>query len=271
MNKYHVLDFNGTIYEPRDEGPTYKAIAHAVKDEYMPGFKPRFWGNPSKLISLLGAKKKLEAIYERIKATSMYDIRREQLTREIYSIFNREVIDGISPGIIHIAVEDFAETAAEKVDERILEPIRENVANVMAGILSVAWKETVECILGESGYLGLFNDMNIVGDTLKINQETNKAKGFDLRTYGIKAEFLEDWFFKERRFKPAKTVYWGDGPDDEQCFDLVTSEGGVAALPLMLVESGDQADRAFVEDIANRFNAFVPENAKDLSEFIKKS
>jgi hypothetical protein len=264
--KYCVFDWNGTLYGPRDEVHTYKAIGLAVKEKYIPGFKPRFWGHPIKLAGLIKTKNKLDTLYQQIKSTGLYNPEREGLIREIYHLFNRDIIDGLPSSFIFGIADIFAEKAKNNIDHRLLGLVPPD-SKITPGILSVAWEYIIKIMLRKSDIDWI--EENILGDILEHKNST--AKGFNLRTYGKKHKFLETHFFQHRSFKPKETIYWGDSLDDEDCFDLITSEGGRVGLPFLLIESGEPVDKEFVNYCAKRYKAFVPKSPEDAKNFLTKS
>lgn len=263
--KYSVFDWNGTLYRPRDEVHTYKAIAFAVKNKYIPGFKPRFWGYPIKLAGLLKTKRRLDTLYKRLKTSGLYNHEREGLIREIYNVFNKNIIDGLPSSFIFRAADSFAEEAKNNIDHRLLDLVSAG-NRITPGILSAAWEYIVKAMLRRTN-IGWMEE-NIIGDILE--QKNTTAKRFGLRTYGKKHKFLETHFFQYRSFKPRNTIYWGDSRDDEGCFDLITSEGGRVGLPFLLIESKKPEDKEFISYCARKYKAFIPKSPEDAINFLKK-
>ncbi len=275
---FGIFDFNGTVYKPRDESPTYKYIAHGIKDSCMPRLRPPSLGRPKKLWQLWGAKKKLEALYGQIKSLGFYDPRKEQLTREIYEVFNREVIDGEEVDLIRNLVFEFVkQTAKDNVDHRILRPAvnRFEFRGQCIGILSCAYNWTIATALEFAYYPGYHvPDVNIVGDRLLkwdelFTSKRGKAIGFELVTHGRK-EFFLPYFFSERHFDPKQTVFMGDSPEDFGCFEVMREGDGKVALPLLLTESEDQEDRDFTERCARDYNAYVFKDQGEWEKFLTK-
>jgi hypothetical protein len=254
-----VVDFNGTVYRPFDENKTYFKIVTDYKISLIKGLKV------GKLFRLLKTKTLLDETYKEIKAG-----RAE--VKKIFEIFNENVIDGLPQQFIHSSIDEMAIIAKNDADERILSILKEErKAGTNTGILSAAYEYTIISILNltQYGSENTFAYANIVGDTLALNED-GSAKGFNLRTYGKKADFLESEFAKKRGFR--NIIYIGDSEDDLPCFDYATSNNGKAILPFFLIDlqlKNDQKATAFVENAVSKYGAFIPKDENDLGKFLK--
>lgn len=241
-----ICDWNGTIIHYRNEKPLLNFIGVELFKSCLPF---RF----ARMAHILRAKKRMELI-----ETGEYNDSGIDPVREIFRVYNEEVIKGVPVPFIDRAVEKYARRfkTQHKLDRRILESIKRCYQQgKTTGILSAGYGYGIHMILQESGYDRYLHFCE--ADTL--NQENGYALEFGLTIYGSKHEVLER-VLKERKLDPAQVAYLGDSEDDAGCLDMV----GYPILPFF-------AEPAIKERFSRKYNAFIPEDGDDLYNYLINS
>ncbi|MCX6778418.1 MAG: haloacid dehalogenase-like hydrolase [Candidatus Micrarchaeota archaeon] len=205
MQKSVVSDVNGTFYRPVDEQRTHVRILTNYKRLLINRSKHLSPSAVIGLVRLLKTKCLLEEKYREVK-----DGRAEM--GDLFRLFNERVVDGLPLEFIHASIREMAREASKDIDIRVLNPINAvKKEGAKTGILSAAYGYAIESILGFTEYRDTFPSENIFGDRIVLNSN-GTAKGFELRTYGKKAFFLENEFARKRGFRSI--IYFGDSEDD---------------------------------------------------------
>ncbi len=178
---------------------------------------------------------------------------------EVYEPFNEKILKGRSVTFINSVIDGFARENADKVDGRIIRPIKNAHSNhgKLTGILSVSYDYVIKRVLEESGFPDVFDW--IVSNTLETDGD--KAIGLTLDIYGKKADVLKTEFFNKRALRENTTLYIGDSEDDEPIADLLDS--GNFIVPFFATDE-------FKQELASKYEAFVPEDESDLDKYFKK-
>lgn len=244
---YHIIicDWNGTITTDRDEKPILEDIAVNLLRASIPF-------HPVRLIGLLRIRKRLENLYQERRQNSSFDF-----VKEIYRIYNQEVISGISLSFIQESVSRYAKNprTQAKLDPRILKPVRQrHQAGKTTGILSSGYEDGIAKILRVAGYEDAFDF--IQANPLK--HSSKKAEVFLLNIYKNKQRVLLR-LFQDKRLTESHAVYIGDSQDDEGCFEVVT-------YPVVAFLASDD----FKQRCASKYGAFVPESENNLREYLER-
>ena len=240
-----ICDWNGTITKDRDERPILESIAVDL-------FKASIPHHPLRMIRILKAKRDLEALQERGQEAGF------DFAREMFRVYNERVIKGSSVSFIQRSVDKYAirKQTQEKVDHRVLRPIREcHRAGKTTAILSAGYKYGIERVLMASGYDRYFDFCE--ANLLKENDGRAIELGLDI--YGNKSQLLLE-LLKGRNIDEGKAVYIGDSQYDEGCFEIVK-------YPVVAFFAGNDIKKRCAE----KYKAFVPENERDLVNYLKKA
>jgi phosphoglycolate phosphatase-like HAD superfamily hydrolase len=240
-----ICDWNGTLIEYPDERPVLEGIARDV-------FRASFPFHPFRMARILKARRELEELYIRGRSNAEADF-----IRALFRIYNERIIEGVPVSVILRSIEKYArkpQTQA-KLEHRVLRPIREcHQAGKTTGIFSAGYGYGIERILAVAGYADCFDF--IEADKLKENR--GEATGFGLDIYKRKPEFLLK-LLQDKNLDANKTAYMGDSEDDEGCFEIV-------GYPVAAFLAPDELKQRF----AQKYKAFVPEDEKDLADFLRR-
>lgn len=241
-----ICDWNGTLIEYRDEKPVLENTARDV-------FRASFPFHPFKMMRILRARRELERLYLRAQRGNEFDF-----IREMFKVYNERIIGGTPVTTILRSIEHYAfkpQTLA-KLDRRVLQPVRErHQAGKTAGIFSAGYGHGIERILAAAGYDKDFDF--IEADVLK--QNSGRAIGFGLDIYKKKAPLLEK-LLRDRNIDAGKVAYLGDNEDETGCFEMVK-------YPIVAFIATDELKQKF----ARAYKAFVPQDEKDLANYLKSA
>jgi phosphoserine phosphatase len=240
-----ICDWNGTIIHYRNEKPLLNYIGVELFKSCLP-FRI------ARMKHILSAKKRMELI-ETMDHNGHYT----DPVREVFKVYNEEIIRGVPVPFINRAVEKYARKpkTQRKLDRRILESVKLCYENgKTTGILSAGYGYGINMILKESGYERYFHFCK--ADTL--TQENGYALEFGLSIYGSKHECL-DRIMAERKLDPAQVAYIGDSEDDAVCLSMV----GYPVVPFF-------APPELKESFSRKYNAFVPADGGDLHNYLLK-
>ena len=238
-----ISDWNGTLYRSADEEAFLRAIGMELAKKCVPH-------HPVRLIRFINAKKKLEdLILKNIESDCDH-------VMEIYDIYNNEVIKGTPVPLIHRLVEKYSRLprVQNKIMHEMLRPIDGmHRQGVITGILSAGYKYGIQMTLKTASYSRCFDFCE--ANSLKENDGT--AIGFTLDIYKNKTEKLVDLLDREN-IEAKQLVYIGDSADDTGCFEI-------AGFPVVSFLTPDNLKEKF----AKKYDAFIPENEKDLENYLK--
>lgn len=238
-----ICDWNGTIIHYRNEKPLLNFIGVELFKSCLP-FRI------SRMAHILRAKKRMELIENGDSHNP--DV---NPVREIFRVYNEEIIRGVPVAVIKHAVDKYARRSKtqRKLDRRILESVKRcYLEGKTTGILSAGYDYGIHMILKESGYAGCFHFCE--ADTL--SQENGYALEFGLSIYGSKHHVLER-VMRERKLDPAQVAYIGDSEDDAGCLEMV-------GYPLVPFFAPDELKQRF----SRQYNAFVPRDGEDLHKYL---
>lgn len=293
MPKYAVLDFNGTVFENRDEKPFFKGMLFEL-------LKKKVWkGQFGEAYRVLGFKKETEKKIEDYRKSrdavsgdlmNELDDQHKQL-QLIYDMFNEKIVSDplVTADFVKTYTRKFAEKNKKKIDDRLIW-LTYGLTN---GILSVAYRKGVCELLAAAGYSKNFSESHIAGNIMETEDgsvctlydktykevhgyERGKPRAFRLDINETnKAEFLNGLFFRPGHFEPKESVYVGDSKSDIPCFELVTSEGGIATIPPFVIDAlhgEDQEIKKEAEDfvqLGSKHGLKVPETLRELELILK--
>jgi phosphoglycolate phosphatase-like HAD superfamily hydrolase len=245
MQKFDAIicDWNGTLIANRDDRPIMECIARGL-------FKASIPLHPLRIYRILDTRNKLLSIYREAKKDGDFDF-----VREMYRIFNRTVIDGVSASFIRKQVKLYAisQETTDKLDYRVLGTVETfHEKGKTTGILSAGYQYAIESTLQAAGFHELFDFY--FADTLR--EKDGKALGFELTIYGNKRHSLIK-LLKEKGLKEDKLVYIGDSEDDLGCFEI-------AGFPIVAFMASDEIK----EKCAKQYQAFVPDDEEDLLNYL---
>ncbi len=245
-----VSDWNGTLFQyPADDVQNKKlAVAASINDV--------LYLRLGSFYRLLKTKKRLHLMLEEYRAG-------KRPLQDLYDVFNREVLAGRSPEFVHRVIDQYARESADKVDGRVLRPIRsEKSRGKTTAILSVSYDRSILKILERAGFSDVFGPGDVVANTLKLDGD-GKVEGLTLGIYGKKPEIMEAEFFRGRGLRPETTVYLDDTADGEGVAQMLPE--GNFIVPFLASETSPD----FAQRMASRHGAFVPASEEDLARYLK--
>ena len=238
-----ISDWNGTITKDNDE----KAILETIAKDLFKASIPLHLGRAARLLNV---RAELETVYWQRGQDTEFDF-----ATEMFKLYNPHVIYGLPISFIHRSVSRYA-TRREtqyKLDRRILRPIHSfHQAGKATGILSSGYGYGIDRILSVAGFRRCF-DFRIANS---FKQEGGRAIEFLLKIYKNKHQFLLE-ALSRRNLGGDRTVYIGNSEDDEGCFAIVR-------YPIVAFLASDE----FKERCASRYKAFVPEDERDLVNYL---
>ncbi len=240
-----ISDWNGTIIKDRDERLLLKTIAIDL-------FKASIPFHLIRAARLLKVRAELEGLYRQGRQDTEFDF-----IREMFIIYNRKIINGLPIFFIHRSVDRYAarRETQHKLDLRILRLLRScHQGGKTTGILSAGYGYGIDRILTVAGFRGCFDFRE--ADSFK--QEGRRAVEFPLNIYKNKPQLLLR-ALRHRNLDEKRTVYIGDSEDDEGCFEI-------ARYPIVAFFATEELK----ERCASRYKAFIPEDEKDLANYLRK-
>ena len=238
-----ISDWNGTITKDNDE----KAILETIAKDLFKASIPFHLGRAARLLTV---REELETLYWQGSRDAKFDY-----ATEMFKVYNSHVIYGLPISFIHRSVNRYAarkETQC-KLDRRILRPIRSfHERGKTTGILSSGYGYGIDRILSTVGFRRCF-DFRIANS---IKQEDGRATEFLLKIYKNKHQLLVE-SLSHRNLDENRTVYIGNSEDDEGCFDVV-------GHPIVAFFAADELKERW----ASQYNAFIPENERDLVNYL---
>jgi phosphoglycolate phosphatase-like HAD superfamily hydrolase len=240
-----ICDWNGTITKDRDERHILESIAVDL-------FKASIPHHPLRMIRILKAKRDLEALQERGQEVGF------DYVREMFRVYNERIIKDAPVSLIHRSVDKYAtrKQTLEKLDYRVLRPIREyHEAGKPTAILSAGYKYGIERVLAAAGYGHCFDFYK--ANLLKENG--GRAIKFGLDIYKNKPQLLLE-LLKDRNLDGGKAAYLGDSEYDEGCFEIV-------GYPVVAFS----AESEIKKRCAERYKAFVPNDERELANYLKQA
>jgi len=239
-----IADFHGTLYEDPNEGPLWKFVAKRA----VTPLPVALVVHPVRTVAFAMAKPRLQELERYDRDEIGYD--------EIYRAYNSSVLSHLPLQFVTEAIGAYAQLPKTKgkIDHRMLRPVTD--AEGKKGILSTGSREFIVNIL--PGNYGFDSDDVVANPLLK----TGDGSVFVLVVYGNKPRIIQEEFFQRRGFDSKNTVYLGDNADEEPAFEYVLDKGGRIAIPFY-------ASDAFRQHATMKYKAFVPENERDLSRFLK--
>jgi len=238
-----ICDWNGTLIAYRTERPILEGVAVDV-------FKASIPFHPFRMARILKARRELETLYREGRRDAELDF-----VREMFRIYNERIINGVPVSIIRRSIDKHAneQQTQAKLDHRILRPIKEcHQAGKTTGIFSAGYKYGIERILAVAGYDRYFDFY----EADQLREDDGRAVEFALDIYKRKPTLLLE-LLRDRGIDASRVAYLGDSEDDEGCFKIV----GYPVLAFLAPEE-------LKESYAQKYNAFVPANEKDLVNYL---
>lgn len=231
------VDWNGTLIDQADEAPLFEyigmkllsrslpkslALRLAKHDEYrkmvetareFDGFRWRF--HPLQALELAKTKTKLKEMRDKYRGRfgdKLTGEQRELLIREMYSIYNEGVIDGLPVDFIDNVVIEYVDTiASKKIHEQTLSALgdfRSSRKLTPMTIISSGYEDGIKRTL-ISKDLSIFIFDKIIGNGLDV--DGGVAKGFKLDIYNNKDAILKNMLDKYHA-NSKNAAYIGDDP-----------------------------------------------------------
>jgi phosphoserine phosphatase len=200
-----VSDWNGTLIEDRDETLIAEFVGRGLIKDSLPFHPVRF-------LRMIRAKRQLKALSRGVELSAgLYPL---ETVKQMHRTCNR-VIQGVEIDSITRLVNLYAAAASKRLEERILRPIKEmHRQGKKAGILSVGYGYGIARILSAGGYGEVFDFIEANG--LKTNGSRVSEISFRIG----KSRWLTE-LLSHLGLSPDKTIYIGDAPPDEPCFEIV--------------------------------------------------
>ena len=239
-----ICDWNGTLIAYRNERPILEGVAVDV-------FKASVPFHPFRMARILKARRKLEALYHQGRQEAEFDF-----VREMFRIYNERIINGVPVSIIRRSIERHAnkQQTQAKLDHRILRPIKQcHQAGKTTGIFSAGYRYGIERILAVAGYDKFFDFC----EADRLREHNGRAIEFALDVYKRKPVLLRE-LLRDRSMDASRVAYIGDSEGDEGCFEIV----GYPVLAFL-------APQELKERYARKYKAFVPEDEKDLANYLR--
>jgi len=288
-----ILDFNGTMFEEKDEtlffkGLFYKLLGYKLR-------KARF-DEAKNLLKIKSDTERKINEYKQSLASETDMVLQEKLRNQaeqlkiIYGEFNDKVVS--DPLVTCPFVFDYTLKFAKKNHKKLYKDVLESLHDlssrgVTIGILSSSYHREIMELLEESGYLWDYGmifgnvlltdgnhdsyepgDPEKLFDFLRDPSESGDAKEFLLTiNCDNKAEILKTVFFDNLDFNPKETAYVGDSIPDIPCFESV--EYPVVALSVakkLYLGNYEGIEPEFIEYCRTEPKLRIPSN-KD--EFLK--
>ncbi|MBI5332160.1 MAG: hypothetical protein HZB65_01165 [Candidatus Aenigmarchaeota archaeon] len=241
-----VSDFHGTIANITEEAQN-KAIGCKLLNDAVRKY------------DLIKIGKLLIAEYLTKRALSEYKKGKLPIEK-VYAQFN-SAIKGTPVMSIYSTVEEFAKQNSCKIDKNLLRILRTaKKDSAIAKILSSGYEKGILRILKHTEYSDLFSDHDIIANQLKLDDD-EKAIGFTLDIYGKKKEIFEKEFIGSPVFRPEKTVYIGNDPEEDGPIAKLLPKGHFIAS---LIATDDEK-----QELAAKFNATVPESYEELEKCLR--
>lgn len=250
-----VSNWNGTVFQyPTDEVQNKMLAYAALEGAKQAILKGRFRG-------AIDIAKVLLA--ERAVKRGLEKYRRRQINiPQVYEPFNRGVLDGRTVGFVNGVVDQYARESVDKVDERVLRPIRvAHDRGKKTGILSASYDYSIRKILQEADFEDVFD--NIVANTLETEGDDvigMTLKIYDRRVETLRFEFINNPSMVAQGFTDKETVYFGGSEDDEPIAPILAP--GNFVVPFF-------ASNGFKQRMASKHGAFVPQDEKDLERYLE--
>jgi phosphoglycolate phosphatase-like HAD superfamily hydrolase len=241
-----ICDWNGTLIGFHNESPLFRAIGKDIFKSALP-FKI------SRIMRMQRGKAKMDVLGE--KWGREKDI---SLIHELFQIFNTSFIDGVPLEEVLRYIDKYAVSAfvQEKLQSGLLNVVRDfSLKGKTTGIFSAACKYPIEKVVAVAGYDKHFDFI----EADEIYQADGRAKGFGLNIYGKKPELLEE-IFRNRNINPGEVAYIADTEDEAGCFEKVK-------YPIVSMIATEDTKNKF----ARETKAFIPEDIKDLENYLKKA
>jgi len=207
--------------------------------------------HPFRMARILKARRELETLYQEGRQEAEFDF-----VKEMFRIYNGKIINGVPVSIIHRSIEKHAnkQRTQAKLDHRVLRPIKEcHQAGKTTGIFSAGYKYGIERILAVAGYDKYFDFC----EAEQLREDDGRAIEFALDVYKRKPGLLLG-LLRDRSMDASRVAYLGDSEDDEGCFEIV----GYPVLAFLAPEELKQC-------YARKYKAFVPEDEKDLANYLR--
>lgn len=239
-----ICDWNGTLIEYRDERPILERIAVDL-------FKASIPFHPFKMARILNVRMKLETLYREGRREAEFDF-----VREMFRIYNEKIINGLPVSFIRRSVDKYAneQQTQAKLDHRVLRPVKEwHQAGKTAGVFSAGYKYGIERILAVAGYNECFDFY----EADHLNEGGAKAIEFGLNIYKNKPRLLLK-LLRDRNMDASRVAYLGDSEDDEGCFEIVR-------YPVVAFLAAEELKERY----AQKYEAFVPKDEKDLANYLR--
>lgn len=240
-----ISDWNGTIIKNRDEKPILETIAIDL-------FKASIPFHLVRAARLLNVRAELQSLYWQGRQDTEFDF-----VEEMFKIYNRGVINGLPISFIHRSVDRYAarRETQQILDRRILRPIRFcHQRGKTTGILSSGYGYGIDRVLTVAGYRHYFD----FREANAFKHKGGRAIEFLLNIYKNKPQLLLR-ALRHRNLDERMTVYIGDSEDDEGCFEI-------ARYPIVAFFATEELK----ERCASRYEAFIPQDEKDLANYLKK-
>ncbi len=253
-----VFDWNGTVIRDPTEGKLWQYVGTQELGQSITH------GNLSRTYRLGKAFMKLMGL------TAAYK-RGEIGFDRIYDVFNDAVLSDTPIGRVYEHLDVYAKKpeTREKLDVRILMPLRDMTQAVHSSILSTGCAEGIKRAINELG---------------KSSARTTGFEAYPFRSVvanhilpegeGCRFDLgMANGDGKARRLRAVLErdqpemsgfLYMGDSADDEACMGYVRDMGGHVAASLFASED-------FKQHVAREYNGHVPEDMVDFSRLLKKS
>jgi phosphoglycolate phosphatase-like HAD superfamily hydrolase len=239
-----ISDWNGTITTNNDEKALFETIAKDL-------FKASIPFHLIRAARLINVRAELETLYWRGRQDAEFDF-----AGEMFKVYNPQVVNGLPISFIHRSVSRYAarRETQRRLDHRILRPIRSlHQGGKTTGILSSGYAYGIDRILTVAGFRRYF-DFRIANS---FKQESGRATEFSLEIYRNKHHLLLQ-ALRHRNLDEKRTVYIGNSEDDEGCFII-------ARYPIVAFSTTEEQKQR----CALRYRAFVPEDERDLANYLR--
>lgn len=158
--------------------------------------------------------------------------------------------------IIRRSIERYASSTITQhaLDFRALRAIKRcHLSGKTTGILSAGCLHGIESVLAAIGHLQHFHFC----EADRLRHEGGKAIEFELNIYEQKPQHLLR-VLDNHRLLPDTTAYFGDSEDDEECFAIV-------GYPIVSFLAPDEMKQRY----AQQYNAFVPKDERELTDYLR--
>ncbi len=241
-----ISDWNGTLFQHLDDAGLQKKIASELINHQLKSM------NILKALSLVQSTFAIKKMLKKYHAGGL-DL------REIYEVFNENLLKGTEVEFIKSIVSNYAKSVAHLIDSRMMLPIANNSSGKFTAVVSGSYDYYINSILHSSqiAFRAQFAFDDIIG--CELEEQNGIVNGFKYGTHLRKKEIILS-LMEEKQLSASEVIYFGDTAYDETVAELLKPGNFIA--PFL-------AQDEFKQHMATVYNAQVPESQEELERMLK--